>query len=123
MTQRVTIYRKKSHEMRPLALFISAISVTLVATRMTTHWYAIGEEAWQPLLAPEGQEAVVLEAMAQALPGISVRLAKGPEKTPVATCYTPSAGSREHTVVYARRASQDALPAVQVAQGAARSAS
>ena len=69
---------------------------------MTPCWYAIGEEPWQPLLAPEGQEEVVLEAIAQAMPGVRVRLAKGADKTQVATCFTPSAGSREHAVVYTR---------------------
>jgi hypothetical protein len=68
------------------------------------HWYAIGDEPWQPLFAPMGQEAVVLEAVAQAMPGVPVRLAKqvNDEMQPVATCFMPTAGSSDHTVVYAR---------------------
>ncbi|MGH7280732.1 MAG: hypothetical protein ACRELY_04355 [Polyangiaceae bacterium] len=48
---------------------------------------------------------MVLEAIAQAMPGVSVRLARGPEKTPIATCFMASAGSRDHRVIYARRPS------------------
>jgi hypothetical protein len=72
---------------------------------MNTHFYAIGDEPWQPLFAPKGQEAVVLEAVAQAMPGVQVRLAKqgmNDEMLPVATCFVASAGSRDHAVVYAR---------------------
>ncbi len=68
------------------------------------HWYAIGDEPWQPLFAPKGQEAVVLEAVAQAMPGVQVRLAirANDEMLPIASCFVPSAGSRDHAVVYAR---------------------
>ena len=76
---------------------------------MNEHWYAIGDEPWQPLFAPRGQEVVVLEAVAQAMPGVPIRLAVrlvkdggNDEMQPVATCFMPTAGSRDHAVVYAR---------------------
>jgi hypothetical protein len=71
---------------------------------MNEHWYAIGDEPWQPLFAPAGQETVVLEAVAQAMPGVEVRLAKqvNDEMLPVASCFVASAGSRDHAIVYAR---------------------
>lgn len=71
---------------------------------MATHWYAIGDEPWQPLFAPAGQETVVLEAVAQAMPGVPVRLAlqgPGDEMLPVASCFVASAGSQDHAVIYA----------------------
>lgn len=77
---------------------------------MSHHWYAIGDDIWHPLLAPEGQEELVLEVLSQAMPGVPVRWAEGPEKTQVATCITPSADSRDHTVVYARRPADAAAP-------------
>lgn len=71
-----------------------------------SHWYAIGNEAWQPLHAPEGQELVVLRAVAQALPDQRVKLASGADKRPAAT-YVVRAASREHVVmVYPARPPQ-----------------
>ena len=72
---------------------------------MTTHWYAVGDEPWQPLSAPRGQEEVVLEAVAQAMPGVLVQLAvlgEDDDMIPIASCFVPSAGSRDHAIVYSR---------------------
>ncbi|HEX7666455.1 MAG TPA: hypothetical protein VF407_18140 [Polyangiaceae bacterium] len=66
---------------------------------MSHHWYAVGDDIWQPLLAPEGQEEFVLEVLSQAMPGVPVRWAEGPEKTEKASCITQE-GSRD--VVYTR---------------------
>ena len=69
---------------------------------MTAHFYAVGDEPWQPLHAPDGQEMTVVRAVALAVPGRRVRLARaeGDEKKAVASYVVRAeGGTREHVVI------------------------